>query len=252
MNNLLPVTQDILALVEEKSGKTVEFVRDEKLPLLATLQLARHGAPFHVLRYRPGGGPIDYFVAYQAGFVLRLFENDPSHRFDFGPLPIANRRVEELISGSDELKPEDIDDLPPFAEAVAQWALVNLRSLPVGMRIDQWIATEHWELRDQQSEGISLLQQQNMDVLSVRRGRLEVPVSLFGPNAAYALFADRLLGAESFAVPYGAAGVLKEGRELLSIWDSTPKDPDHDCELVDRWATSTGMSHWYRWIPYAP
>lgn len=50
-------------------------MRDEKLSLLATLQMARNGANFHVL---PSNEPFDYVVAFQAAFVLRLFEIEPS------------------------------------------------------------------------------------------------------------------------------------------------------------------------------
>ena len=41
------------------------------------------GAAYHVLRFKPTNEPIDYFVCYQAGFLLRLFANSPTQRFDF-------------------------------------------------------------------------------------------------------------------------------------------------------------------------
>ena len=89
MKHLRAVTKDILERVETQTGKSIQFMRDEKLPLLATLQMARNGAEFHVLRYKPTDEPLDYFIAFQAGFVLRLFENEPNKRFDFAPLPSA-------------------------------------------------------------------------------------------------------------------------------------------------------------------
>jgi hypothetical protein len=66
------------------------------------------------------------------------------------------------------------------------------------------------------------------------------------------LLVDRLLGTERFVVPYAAAGVIDDGRQLLQIWDEIQNDPAHDCILVDRWAHKLGMSAWYRWIPYKP
>ncbi len=113
--------------------------------MLATLQMARNGADFHVLRYQPTNEPLDYLIAYQAGFLLRLYENPPDRRFDFAPAPEAGKRVEPLISAAQPLAPSDKEMLPEFSGFVAQWALMNLRSLPIGMRIDHWIALEYPE-----------------------------------------------------------------------------------------------------------
>lgn len=252
MQHLRAVTKGILKRVEERTGRSIQFLRDEKLSLLATLQMARNGADFHVLRYRPSDDPLDYMVAYQAGFVLRLFENEPGERYDFSPAADAGARVEPLVAAGQSLGPDDRQMLPEFSKFVAQWALMNLRSLPIGMRIDQWIATEYPELREQQCASIALQQQQNVDLLSFRRGKLTIPALLMGSVAAYALFADRLTGDGTYSIPYGAAGSLTQGEELLSLWDDVPSDAQHDRELVDRWAEAEGLAGWYNWIPYRP
>lgn len=51
MQHLRAVRKGILKRVEERTGRSIQFLRDEKLSLLATLQMARNGADFHVLRY---------------------------------------------------------------------------------------------------------------------------------------------------------------------------------------------------------
>jgi hypothetical protein len=252
MNDLRAATKRMLRRVEDLSGKRIQFMRDEKLPLLATLQMARNGDEFHVFRYQPSNEPLDYLIAFQAGFLLRLFENEPGRRFDFAPSAEAGHRVEPLVAAGQALDLTDRQMLPEFSKLVAQWALMNLRSLPIGMRIDQWIASEFPELRELQASSIALQQQQNVDLLSFRRGKLTIPVPLMGSIAAYALFADRLAGQGTYAIPYGAAGVLAQGEQLLNLWDTVPSDPHHDCELVDRWARAQGLADWYTWIPYRP
>lgn len=252
MKNLGKTAQGILERVEEKTGKSIQFLRDDKLSVLSTLQMARNGAEFHILRYKPSDEPLDYFVAFQAGFVLRLFDNEPDMRFDFSPNPQASKQIGVLASAGQSLSPQDLKAVPEFSKAVAQWALMNLRSLPIGMRIDRWIATQYPELKDLQKTGIAVQQQQNMDVLAYRMGKLTVPTTLLGPNAAYALFADRLLGSESFRIPYEAMGLLAHGKELMHIWDETSPDATHDCQLVDRWANACGMTDWYDWLLYSP
>lgn len=160
--------------------------------------------------------------------------------------------TEPLVAAGQALDPADRQMVPEFSRFVAQWALMNLRSLPIGMRIDQWIASECPDLRELQASSIALQQQQNVDLLSFRRGKLTIPTPLMGSIAAYALFADRLTGQGVYAIPYGAAGVLAQGEQLLKLWDAMPSDPQHDCELVDRWAEAQGLADWYTWIPYHP
>ena len=60
MKNLRPETLGILQRIETLSGRPVEFKPDATLTLRATLQLARNGAPAHLLRYRPVNEPLEY------------------------------------------------------------------------------------------------------------------------------------------------------------------------------------------------
>jgi hypothetical protein len=108
------------------------------------------------------------------------------------------------------------------------------------------------ELKELQRTGIALQQQQNADILWRKIGGLSVPPRLLTMNAAYALFADRLLGNERFEIPYVAAGLSGHGADLLRIWDEVPSDPGHDRTLVDCWASELGLGGWYRWIPFEP
>ena len=126
MQDLRAATKGILARVEEKTGKSIQFMRDEQLKVLATLQMARNGAGFHVLRYSPSNEPLDYLIAYQAGYVLRLFENQPSERFDFAPKPDAGKEVATLVGPTLSMSAADREVLPQFSDVVAQWALLSL------------------------------------------------------------------------------------------------------------------------------
>ena len=252
MKSLRPETIGILERVEALSGRPVEFKPDSSLTLRATIQIARNGASAHVLKYRQSKEPLDYWVAYQAGYVLRLFELPPAERVDFASTGIGEGGVELLLTTGQPLTDNDKSLLPQFAKMTTHWAMMNLRSYATGMRIDRWLADEHSRLRDLQAEGVDLIQQENLQLLSKRLGNLSIPVTLLAPVAAYALFADRLLGKSLYAIPYRAAGVLEAGKELLAISDELPADPAHDRALVDAWASAIGMNGWYGWTPYKP
>lgn len=73
--SLLPATQFILEHVERITGRPVHVQEDPSLSTLAHIHTARGNAPMHLVRYKPQGTePPDYFVAYQCGFVIRLFQ----------------------------------------------------------------------------------------------------------------------------------------------------------------------------------
>jgi hypothetical protein len=227
-------------------------MRDESLQVLSTLQIARNGAEFHVLRYQPSDKPLDYLVAYQAAFALRIFENPADQRFDFNRTDEAIKGVTQLLTASQPLTEADSDGLPQFAELVAHWALMNLRSLPIGMRIDRWLAADYPELREQQLASHLQQQQQNMNVLTLSQGKLHVPVTLLSTVAAYALFSDQLDGTRRYAIPFEAAGVIEDGRHLLKILDAIPNESVNDRKLVDHWADACGMTGWFAWTTYQP
>lgn len=252
MLHLSAPVQRLLDEVEEVTGRSVQIMQDPELPVLTTVQTARHGTPFHVLRYRPTDGPLDYFVAFQIGMLLRPFRGPQKEHMDLVPLPAGADGVATLLRAVGGLRQEDLNLLPRMVEFIAQWALLSLRSIPVGMRVDDALAREHPELATQQAEGVAEQHRVNLQALSFRVGRLDVPSTLLGPNAAQALHADRLLGVDRFSTPYRAAGALEQGQELLDIYDEVPADPRSDRSLMDRWAAACGMTGWYKWTPYIP
>lgn len=191
-------------------------------------------------------------MAYQAGYLLRLLELLPSERFDFSGTGVAGNRAHELLTAGLDLTDTERSEAPGFADAVAHWAMVNLRSYAIGLRIDRWIADQYPSLKAMQRQGMDAIQEENLRLLSQRSGKLTIPVQLLGPVAASALFADRLLGRSTYAIPYRAAGALDLGAELLAIVDRVPPGAAHDRELVDAWADAMGMNGWYAWIPYKP
>ncbi len=251
MRDLRPATKEIVDRVETVTGRPIQFLRDDRLAVLAAIHMARKGASYHVLRYKPSNDPLDYFVAYQVGFILRLYEVPADERYDFAPNEVGKSSLETLLTAGQPLTVDEKDALPHWVSVTLRWALLNLRSLPIGMRIDEWLLNEFPDLRDLVIAGMSTQQQLNANVLSQRIGKLSVPTHLLAPNAAYALLADRLLDT-TFSAPYGAAGAAEDGRALLGLWDETPRDALRDRELVDRWAKSLGMSAWYKWIPFRP
>jgi hypothetical protein len=111
--------------------------------------------------------------------------------------------------------------------------MMNLRSFAIGMRIDQWLADQHPDLHLLQRQGMDALQQENLQLLSQRVGKLAIPVPLLGPVAAYALFADRLLGKTTYAIPFG--------RPVRWTWALNCSPSSTSCRPVRRTTASSSM-----------
>ena len=95
---MLKETTDVLQQVEERSGTPVEVMTNPSMPTFASIKIAKGPATHHVLTYNPTKPGVDYHIAYQCGFVLRLFENPPGERYEFGGTESGRQAVQELLT----------------------------------------------------------------------------------------------------------------------------------------------------------
>lgn len=254
MARLTDDARNVLEEVEGKTGKPVEVLPDPGLQTYATIKTARGDVPAHVLTYNPNKPGVDYHVAYQCGFILRLFDNPPEERFEFTGNRAGRETVRELVA-------EGVAKRMRLPKATAEQLtdqffdglLTQLRSYPIGMRIDKWIRDTYPALHDAQNDSIDRQQQDNVQVLSPQIKQM-TPSVIFSSNAsmnaAYALFCERLLSASQYFIPYRSAGFKKPARTLLALWDELPMDARHDRELVDAWGKELGVSGWYQWVTF--
>lgn len=252
---LRPETQKILEDVERVSGKPVTITESADLPQIATMPRARGAAPAHVLTVNPRYGEPDYFIIYQCGFILRHYAVPEDARQDFAGSTEGQDAVARLVSrnGQTAKLPEPVQR--QLATQLVDGLLTQLRSYPVGLRIDAWIVAEYPQLADLHRAGVARQQEDNRKVLSPEiRGIAPKPVydANVTMNAAYATFCDRLFGKAGYAIPYRSAGYEKRGRSLLDALEAVPADAAHDVALVDAWGASLDLQGWYRWVPAQP
>lgn len=249
MKHFRNATKKILRLVEERTGKRIELMPDASLGELSSLRVAKKGVNYHLLRYLPTGNALDYQIAFQAGFLLRMFSVPTALPLEFAPTGVSESRVHTLLTVGQALGPEDIANIPRFAPGVAQWALMSLRSTPIGMHVDAWIAKDYPSLFDLQKIGLARQQKQNLDLLLLSQGKLTIPTPFLAMPAAHALFVDKLLGGGVNSIPFEALGATGAGQDLLALHTNNPSRAMFDPVLVDHWARYLGMSDWYRWVP---
>lgn len=256
---LKPVTHDFLALVERETGYPVRLIEDPSLETLARVRMARGTVPAHFVNYKPTRDEsLDYVICYQCGFILRLFDTPPDQRFD---LAGRRERMEEIaatLAGpggkleSFGLTPAQINQM---ADTYLSGLMTHLRSIPIGMRVAEWIADNYPELAQSQSAAV-------VKELAEAQGALLAPIREFTPDviykptvaisAAHAMFWGEYFATPELSAAYRSYGYHTDGRALLKIYRSVPAEPIHDRELVDRWADQLHLTGWYRWVPYAP
>jgi hypothetical protein len=248
-------TQQIIAELEHLSGLPVQVVAVADLGLMAKITTSPHATGSYVVQYRPGLPFKDYVVAFQCGHVLRLLSLPDSERFQFATDSAATQWATQLVGSflTNSRRPALSDSvLATFTEQLVSNLFTQLRSIPVGMRVDAWLAAEYPALADEQAESLAAQQKEALSCLSPQV-RAMVPDEIVSAsillNAAYALFCDRLLGTTQYQVPYAASGFKDLGAALLGIFDDLPAEPSSDRVLVDRWAQEIGLDGKYAWVP---
>ena len=255
---LRETTRQVLDLVERTSGHPVLVTEDRSLKTLATVRMARGDAPAHAIAYNPAAdSQPDYLIAYQCGFILRLFANPPVERWDLAGTAQGREIVHQLLGGPDG-PARKLNLAPPVVEKLRDQLfdglMLQLRSIPVGLRVDAWILREYPDLAQLQRSAVLRQSQDNQATLSpdVRKiAPTKVYKGSVSMNAAFALFWARQWNDPALSLPYKSAGFEKAGAQLLAAFDEIPGEPMNDRRLVDAWGTELGLASWYEWVAYS-
>lgn len=255
--NLRETTRDILSQVEQLTGYPVDVVEDSSLQTTAVVHMAsRRTLPAHMVRYNPTvGQPPDYLICFQCSFILRLFANPPEERFECGYAPAGYETVSSLAQAHLAGQGYDQARIAQTTERFLNATVVHLRSIPVGLRISEWLAQEYPELLPLQRSQVLSELKLNSESFSPQVRAIWPPTiyqAVMAINAAFALFWSQRLKKPSVMQPYVQAGYRPKAGELLDIYHQTPADPVHDRALIDGWAEALGLSGLYQWIPYQP
>lgn len=166
---LQQATQDVLNAVEEATGRPVIVQADPSLgTLLAKMTMARGSAPAHLVAYSPLAGAADYVICFQCGFLLRMFKVPVAERFSLGGSWQGKKETDKLIgdhlrqkgmSYPKEIRSKMVDQF--FGGIIQQ-----LRSFPIGLRVDSWLLQTYPELVEQQKKAID--RQLNDNATSLR------------------------------------------------------------------------------------
>lgn len=241
---LNPATQQLIRKVEELSGKPVHVKEELNLEVMATVRPARGIAPAHFLSYRPGTKAVDYLVAHQLGFLVRLYSCPQEERLEVVALP-HEQQVGIEAMGLADFRPE-------VARGMISSITQQLRAYPVGIRVDEWIWHQLPELREQQEHSVRSQLAENLRTLAPEI-RQKFPKPLVDANsvmnAAYAEFWGGMLGDKRFAIPFKALGYGTKADKLLAVLREVSDEPTADRTVIERWAELIGLKGSFHFSP---
>jgi len=249
---LRETTRAVLAQVEQITGFSVVVISEAEMAVLSTVSMASPARPSHLIRYHPTiAEQVDYFVTFQCGFILRHYDCAPEDRRQCGPTESGKYNVDKLLRNS-PAKSLSSADLLRFRDHLLKSLVTHLRSVPVGMRVDRWIAQEHPVLAEPQRTAIHHQLQQNMSLFD-SPARKSIPAFIVDASmaisAAFAEFWSERWNQPELLLPYKASGHAMKGRELLEVWNKMPDSGKDDYALVDAWGVNLGIDKWYHWVP---
>jgi len=231
------------------TNRPVVVKEDKDLSVQAHVRIARGDDAMHLLRYSPGGETApDYCIVYQCGHVLRLYAAPPDKRFDIAVGPEGRQRMAELLQ--DTGIPSEARNM---GEMLLGGLITQLRSIPVGFRMEDWVAQYFPELAELQQRAVLAQLTQNLEAIKIAASGMfprKVGAANVSMNAAFAAYWSRKWNDPTLTVPYKAAGYLETGAKLLAIYDRTPDDPALDVQLVHDWAFELKLKGWYEAIPF--
>lgn len=249
-------TLNLLDLVLTASGFPVVVVANPSLSTTAVLRMARGPQTSHQIEYNPDlAGEPDYYVAVQCGQILRFFSHAPGDRMDLGFAQRGLDRMGELVRTEVLGKAPGVT--PEIAVGLAaqlyHGLMRQLRSVPVELRVEDWLRITHPEFAEPQRAAV--LRQLDVNLASLSpSARAVAPTRVYKAsvtiNSATAQFWAGVYEMPDLAKPYNKAGFVTDGTRLLAAWRKVPSDATHDRDLIDAWADLLHLRGWYDWVPY--
>lgn len=257
--SLSATTQGFLREVESSTGLKV-LVEEQgsqlQVPLLAKVQVARRGIPFHRVVYHPSAGDMaDYLVCFQCSFILRLHSLPAAERFDLADNPVAHEECLKWTKAHEGTGTMDGNRQVEFANFLRTSLMTMVRSVPVGIWVDQDLRARFPDLRAAQEQAIRRQVDTQAQVVSPRV-REDIPAPALrvncAINAAFAKVWSVEFNEPGWCLPYVVDGSAAGGDALLGVMDGFLATPSNDRRVIQAWADHLGFGHWLKWIQHSP
>lgn len=243
--------QEMVSQVETSTGYPVTIQMDPALTVMATSKAARGNIPFNLIRLRPDLSNIkEYAVCFQCGFILRQALLPPQNQWEITASESAVSEIEAAVRETVGSKLSEVARRT-FAQLMVDGIVTQLRSVPIGLRVDQCLSERYEVLSIQQRDSVTRQLNENLSILSPKVKGM-APENIYaasaGMNSAFAAYWATLWGDNTIALPYELSGFVEISTTLVSLLREIPTESDFDQSLIDSWATELGIPKWHAFV----
>ena len=251
---LRDATRKLMAETEQATGCQVVVTKDATLTTMSGVLIATSDRPGHIVRIHPKAlAAVDYYVVYYCGMIQRFFENPPDERFVIGVGDKGRYQFRKLLERMPTYKRLGDAAIIAMCEQLLNGLMTHLRSIPLGLRLDNWILNEHPEFVEMQRTTIQPQLQENAHSIN-DKFRSVCPPQVFDAtmaiNAAFAQFWAEKWNQPELSLPYKASGYAAAGEKLMKIFQDVPDSGRTDRALIDAWGAELDLTNDYVWVPY--
>lgn len=254
--DLRQTTLDLLEMVQTVSGYPVVVEPNRQLATTAALRMARGPLAIHRIEYNPDlAAEPDYYVAVQCGQVLRFFAPPPAKSVDLAYSEQGMTAVRDLVRRDTAGRLGGIGNevIETFAAKLYHGLMQQIRSVPVELRVEEWIFETFPEFGSVQRAAVLRQLEENARSLSSSTRSMS-PARVFKAsitmNAAAAQFWAGTYLMPELVKPYSLGGFAGDGAQLLATWRKAIVRDAPDQEVIDSWASLLKIRGWYDWVPY--
>lgn len=218
----------------------VDVRGDQSLKTLAKVSPARGQATFHSLVYRPNAVGLNYVIAFQLGFLIRNFRCPEGERYQV---------VAEQDHFTQAKEDFDLERFPPaVAKQLFDSLIVQLRSMSVGDRVDQWIIEDYPEFIPEQEASVKGQLKENQKALAPEIKKAfpgKILKANLAMSAAHARVWSERLDDARYGLAYKAAGHGEIAGKLVACWKQIPASPESDKDLIEAWAKELALDRYF-------
>ncbi|HOD34667.1 MAG TPA: hypothetical protein PLR20_00235 [Syntrophales bacterium] len=252
---LVQGVRTILGRVTELTGKGIDFVEKEELPVPAMLTMAGADTPRHRLFFkRDHDESVNHVIANECGHVLRLYNAPEEKRL----IPVANQKTLGCYTGEMEADIRRLYQMYPpekLMNLVMFWyesVLYQLTKMPSDIMIEKWLHREYQELLPIQLRSIGAQNDRAVATLAVEirntmPGRIYDACNIM--NYVYFTAMGKTFGL-NYVEPYRFTKYFARGEELISLVGPVEVDShEGDVLVINLWARYFQFSGWFDWVP---
>jgi len=250
-----PATQEIVSLVEEKTGKTISFIPNNNLQVDATVKIARKSMPQHIIYFKgEHSNFISYLIAHECGHILRVMSVSEEKRL----VPASSEKNKKYALA--EIKkdlPRFFKELPDgaldkFLDIFIDGLIRQLTNLPVDYRIEKWLYSDYPSLRAMQKKFLDKSLKLAVNSLSKKIKQITPPLVFVKSNLmnyAYAKAIDSIFGM-NYSSFYVDLPNLNLGEKLYEYLLGEDKGFLQDITIINSWANLLELKEWFQWINF--